>query len=43
VLKEVFAVYPGKGGGTSDFIRARFAEPRESAQALTLAKKLLLG
>jgi alanyl-tRNA synthetase len=43
VLKEVFAVYPGKGGGTSDFIRAKLSEPRESAQALALAKKLLLG
>jgi alanyl-tRNA synthetase len=43
VLKEVFAVFPGKGGGTSDFIRAKLAEPRESAQAMALAKKLLLG
>jgi alanyl-tRNA synthetase len=43
VLKEVFTVYPGKGGGTSDFIRAKLAEPRESAQALALAMRLLLG
>lgn len=43
VLQKVFAVYPGKGGGTSDFIRARLAEPRESTNALALAKKLLLG
>jgi alanyl-tRNA synthetase len=43
VLKEVFAVYPGKGGGANDFIRAKLSEPRESAQALALAKKLLLG
>jgi alanyl-tRNA synthetase len=43
VLKDVFAAYPGKGGGTSDFIRAKLAEPRESAQALALAKKLLLA
>ena len=43
VLKEVLAVYPGKGGGTSDFIRAKLSEPRESAQALALAKKLLQG
>jgi alanyl-tRNA synthetase len=43
VLKEIFAAYPAKGGGTSDFIRAKLAEPRESAQALALAKKLLLA
>ena len=43
VLQEMFAAYPGKGGGTSDFIRAKLAEPRESAQALALAKKLLLA
>jgi alanyl-tRNA synthetase len=43
VLKEVFATYPGKGGGTGDFIRAKLADPRESPQALALAKKLLLG
>ena len=43
LLKEVFAVYPGKGGGTSDFIRAKLAEPRQSAQAMALAKKLLLA
>ena len=41
VLKEVFAAYPGKGGGTGDFIRAKLTDPRESPQALALAKKLL--
>jgi alanyl-tRNA synthetase len=43
VLEELFAAYPGKGGGTSDFIRAKLTDPRESAQALALAQKLLLG
>ena len=41
VLKEVFAAYSGKGGGTGDFIRAKLTDPRESPQALALAKKLL--
>src|SRR5271165_6191057 len=43
VLKEILAVFPGKGGGTNDFIRAKLSEPRDSAHALGLAKKLLLG
>ncbi len=42
-LKEIFAAHQGKGGGTKDFIRAKLTEPRESAQAFALAKKLLLG
>jgi alanyl-tRNA synthetase len=43
VLKEMLAVFPGKGGGTNDFIRAKLSEPRDSAHALGLAKKLLCG
>jgi alanyl-tRNA synthetase len=43
VLKEIFAAYQGKGGGTNDFLRAKLAEPRHSSQALALAKKLLLA
>ena len=43
VLKEIFAAHQGKGGGTNDFVRAKLAEPRDSAQALALAKELLLG
>jgi len=42
VLQHIFASYPGKGGGTGDFIRAKLADPREAPQALALAKKLLL-
>jgi alanyl-tRNA synthetase len=43
VMKQVFAAYPGKGGGTSNFLRAKLAEPRDSRQTLSMAKKLLLG
>lgn len=43
VLKQVFAAFSGKGGGTHGFIRAKLAEPRDSVQAVALAKKLLLG
>ena len=40
VLKSVLAAYPGKGGGSKDFLRAKLAEPRTSAAVLELAKSL---
>jgi alanyl-tRNA synthetase len=43
LLKEVFAAYKGKGGGTSAFVRARLAQARDSAPAASLVRKLLLG
>ncbi len=43
LLKQVFATFPGKGGGTRDFVRAKLSEPRASAPAVALARKLLLG
>jgi alanyl-tRNA synthetase len=43
VLKEVFAIYKGKGGGTSAFVRAKLAAARDSGPAAALARKLLLG
>ena len=41
VLKSVLAAYPGKGGGSKDFVRAKLADPRNSAAALELAKSLI--
>jgi alanyl-tRNA synthetase len=43
LLKQVFATFPGKGGGTRDFVRAKLSEPSASAAAIALARKLLLG
>jgi alanyl-tRNA synthetase len=43
LLKQVFATFPGKGGGTRDFVRAKLSEPSDSAAAVGLARKLLLG
>jgi len=43
LLKQVFATFPGKGGGTRDFVRARLSEPSASAAAVGLARKLLLS
>ena len=43
LLKEVFAAYEGKGGGTSSFVRAKLLAARDSAPAIALARKLLLG
>jgi alanyl-tRNA synthetase len=43
LLKEVFAAYEGKGGGTSTFVRAKLLAARDSAPAIALARKLLLG
>jgi alanyl-tRNA synthetase len=42
VLKQVFAVFPGKGGGTGDFVRGKLADAEKSGLALALAKKLLM-
>jgi alanyl-tRNA synthetase len=41
VLKSVLAKYPGKGGGSKDFVRAKLADARTSAAALELAKSLI--
>jgi alanyl-tRNA synthetase len=41
LLKTLFETHPGKGGGTRDFVRAKFTEPAMSAAALQLATKLL--
>jgi len=43
LLKQVFATFPGKGGGTHDFVRAKLSDAITSAAAIALARKLLLG
>jgi alanyl-tRNA synthetase len=42
VLKQIFEAIKGKGGGTTNFIRAKLAEPRDSSQVIALVRKLLL-
>ncbi len=41
LLKQVLATYPGKGGGTRDFVRARLANPSQCQAALSAAGRLL--
>ena len=43
VLKQLSASFPNKGGGSSDFVRAKLADPKTSAAALSMARTLLLG
>jgi len=43
ILKQVLATIPGKGGGTRDFVRAKLADPSQSAAALKLATQLIAG
>ena len=38
ILKRVFEEYPGKGGGTRDFVRAKLAEARNAHAAVTLGR-----
>jgi alanyl-tRNA synthetase len=41
VLKHVFAQYAGKGGGTSDFVRAKLEKASNAGGALDVAKGLV--
>ncbi len=43
LLKQVIAEFPGKGGGTKGFVRAKISESRNSAAALQLAVKKMAG
>jgi alanyl-tRNA synthetase len=43
LLKQVFATFPGKGGGTRDFVRAKLSDPSSSVAAVAIARKLLQG
>jgi alanyl-tRNA synthetase len=40
LLKQVLATFPGKGGGTPDFVRAKLLDPSHSSSALSLARQL---
>lgn len=42
ILKQVSASFSARGGGTRDFVRAKLAEPKDCAAALSLAKTLVL-
>jgi len=41
VLKQLLTTFPGKGGGTHDFVRAKLADASQSASALALATQLV--
>jgi alanyl-tRNA synthetase len=41
LLRQVLATYPGKGGGTLDFVRAKLVDPTQSQAALSAACRLL--
>ena len=43
LLKQVFAQFPGKGGGTRDFARGKLADAAQVEKAVTLAGQLLAG
>jgi alanyl-tRNA synthetase len=43
VLKSVLASYPGKGGGSKDFVRAKLAEAGMAGAAMEAARKLVGG
>jgi alanyl-tRNA synthetase len=41
LLKQVFAQFPGKGGGTKDFARGALAGPANAPAALEHSKLVL--
>jgi len=41
LIKQVFAMFPGKGGGSRDFARGRLADPKQAEQALRHASQAL--
>jgi alanyl-tRNA synthetase len=43
VLKSVLASYPGKGGGSKDFVRAKLAEAGAAGPAMEAARRLVGG
>lgn len=40
LLKHVLAQFPGKGGGTRDFVRGKLADPTQAEKAVALAEQL---
>jgi alanyl-tRNA synthetase len=43
LLKEVFAKFAGKGGGTRDFARGKLSDGAQAEQAVAFAKQLLVS
>jgi alanyl-tRNA synthetase len=43
VLKQVFQQFPGKGGGTRDFVRGRLRDASQGEKAVALAKELVFA
>jgi alanyl-tRNA synthetase len=41
LLKQVFAQFAGKGGGTRDFARGKLADAAQAEKAIALAKQQL--
>jgi alanyl-tRNA synthetase len=43
LLKQLLVTYPGKGGGTRDFVRAKLADATQASQALAAAANISQG
>jgi alanyl-tRNA synthetase len=43
VLNSVLGKYPGKGGGSKDFVRAKLGEAGDALRAVDMARGLLVG
>ena len=43
LLKQVFAQFPGKGGGSGDVARGRLNDASQGERAIALAKELLFA
>jgi alanyl-tRNA synthetase len=43
LLKQVFAQFPGKGGGTRDFARGKLNDAAQAQKAVALAERLIVG
>jgi alanyl-tRNA synthetase len=43
LLKQVFAQFPGKGGGTRDFARGKLTDAAKADQAVAFAEHLLIS
>jgi alanyl-tRNA synthetase len=43
LLKQMLQRFPGKGGGTPDFVRARLKENGQAEEAISFAKGLISG
>jgi alanyl-tRNA synthetase len=41
LLKQILIGFPGKGGGTRDFVRAKLAQPMQALEVLAVAKAAL--